>query len=150
MHDPHVPAGAFGRPNVGGSLRLFSLIRCFFRWDTHQSRMSQKRTIGTNQFSQLLFGSILTPDTMVALDNVEVVIAWMCDHLSRGVGQRHGILFEFCPEVRNLEDAKARVSNGSRKTRRMARMFSRNNWCLRVSSCPKAVRPLVLITSERP
>jgi hypothetical protein len=68
--------------------------------------------------SQLLFGSTLTPHTVVALDDVEVVVSGVCDHLPRGVRKWHRVLLEFRPEVRNLEDTKVGVSRGSRNARR--------------------------------
>lgn len=49
---------------------------------------------------------------MVALDNVKVVVTGVRDHLPRGVRKWDGVLFEFRPEVRNLEDAKVNVSMG--------------------------------------
>jgi len=81
--------------------------------------MEAKDTTGTNHLSQLLFGSILTPHTVIALDNVEVVIAGVCDHLPGGIRKRHRVLLELCPEVWNLEDTKVGVSCGSREGRRM-------------------------------
>ena len=120
MHDPHVPAGAFGRPNVGGSFRISSLIRCFFRCGIQLLVTSEpKKCHGTNQFDQLLFCCVLTPDTVVALDDIEVVVARVCDHFSRRVRERHRVLFELCPEIRNLEDTKTGVSSRSKKVRRM-------------------------------
>jgi len=63
--------------------------------------------MSTNQFGQPLFSSILAIHTVVALDDVEVVIARVCDHLPRGVRKRHRVLLELRPEVRNLEDTKS-------------------------------------------
>lgn len=54
---------------------------------------------------------------MIALDNVEVVISRVCDHLPRGVRKRHGVLLELRPKVRDLENTKIGVSRGSRKVR---------------------------------
>ena len=56
---------------------------------------------------------------MVALDNVEVVIAGVCDHLPGCVRKRHRVLLELRSEVRNLEDTKTGVSCGSREGRRV-------------------------------
>ena len=67
-------------------------------------------TIFTNQFSQLLFGNIITPYTVVALDDIEVVIVGVRNHFARSVRKWHRVLLELRPEVWNLEDAKTKVS----------------------------------------
>ena len=64
----------------------------------------------TNQFSQLLFGDIITPHTVVALDDIKVVIIGVCDHFPGSVRKWHRVLLELCSEVRYLEDAKPEVS----------------------------------------
>jgi hypothetical protein len=52
---------------------------------------------------------------MVALDDVEVVVTGVRDHLPRGVRKRDRVLLEFRPEVWNLEDAKAYMSMSDEK-----------------------------------
>ena len=64
----------------------------------------------TNQFSQFLFGGTITPHAVVTLDDIEVVVIGMGNHLARSVRKWHRVLLELCPEVWNLEDAETKVS----------------------------------------
>lgn len=91
---------------------------------------------------------------MVTLDDVEVIVSRVCDHLPRGVRKRHGVLFKLCPEVRDLEDTKIGMSRRSSKTRRRIWVVRKGsvgtigNNKEKISSCPNAVRTLVLITDK--
>ena len=89
----------------------------------HQSHDDQQ-TRHTNQLGQLFFGNIFAPRAVVTLDDIEIVVARVRDHLPGGVRKRHRVLLEFRSEVRNLEDTKTRVNNWFKKPRWGKRGFS--------------------------